>query len=66
MTRLLKNLIRGAGSVLEIHPDTAPSTCYKSQPPVAVELGKHWHNVGKYMQTALDQYGEEIRQIEKR
>lgn len=58
MTEKVRNILRGAGSIIDI----APATNYRKYVPeknVAKRMGGHFSRVGKNLQTAIDRFSNE-------
>ncbi|MCF8111205.1 MAG: hypothetical protein K9J85_06920 [Desulfobacteraceae bacterium] len=58
MTEKVKNILKGAGSIMDI----APATNYKKYVPqknTTKRMEGHWRRVGKNIQTAIERFSNE-------
>lgn len=55
MTRQLRTMLRGAGSVLDLSPDPHAYLKLASQGTTADRLGNVWARVGKHIRAATEQ-----------
>lgn len=58
MTRRVRNILKGAGSILDI----APQGNYRAiiaKESTATRIEKHWVNTGRHLRSAMDKFAHE-------
>jgi len=57
MTRHIKNILKGVGSVIDIAPSTDYQKFVSKQSPGERMYG-HWHQAGQHIHKATDQFSD--------